>query len=415
MKVKFLGIFFLFLSIALHAQYENAIKDESKLPTYTLPELLVSKSGKTIKNKKQWNKIRRPELIQLFKDEMYGNVPKNKNVSINFSTLEVNKNAVNGLATRKQINISFSNGSRTIDVPMLIYIPNGTTKPAPAFMGLNFEGNQTIYTDSAIIVPDDVEKDQIKFGTSSDSWQVERLIKRGYAIITACCNDFELDKRGFNAYPQSIRSLFYAPDEKPDSTQWGTIACWAYGLQRMLDYTETDADIDASKVAVFGHSRLGKAAVWAGACDQRFGMVISNNSGCGGAALSKRKYGESVAIINYYFPYWFCDNFKKYIENEQALPFDQHELLALVAPRPLYVASGVDDWWQDPKGEFLSAYFATPAYELFGKKGIPNKEMPPVDQPVVNTIAYHVRTGEHGIFVYDWEQYLNFADTYFKK
>jgi hypothetical protein len=181
-----------------------------------------------------------------------------------------------------------------------------------------------------------------------------------------------------------------------------------------MDYFYEDNRVDESKVIVFGHSRLGKTSLWAGATDERFAGVISNNSGCGGAALSKRRFGETVWRINNSFPHWFCKNFRMYNKNEKLLPVDQHQLLALIAPRPVYVASAEEDRWADPRGEFLSAYYATPVYELYGKKGIPSDAMPEVNQPIQNTVAYHMRTGKHDVTDFDWEQYIKWADKFIK-
>jgi hypothetical protein len=321
--------------------------------------------------------------------------------------------ALGGKAVRKEVTIRFSDRADGPKMSLLIYQPAAGAGPWPVFLGLNFQGNHTVHADPGITVtPAMAERAR---GAQASRWEVEMVVARGYATATAFYGELTPDRA--TGLTEGVPTLFAtggAEERAPDA--WGAIGAWAWGLGRALDYLASDRDYDAKRVAVHGHSRLGKTALWAGAQDERFALVISNDSGCGGAALSKRIFGETVGIINKSFPHWFARNFRRYNDREADLPVDQHELLALVAPRPVYVASATEDLWADPRGEFLALVGADPVYRLLGRRGLGTDRMPAPDQPVHGDgLGYHLRTGKHDITAYDWARYLDFADRYLKR
>ena len=417
MKILLYPLLFLLIAIPMSSlEGQQANYDEAKVPAFDLPSLLQTEKGGSITNQEDWINQRRPEILAFFRDQVYGGVPAHE-LEVSFKVGNVDENALSGLAVRKEIIIEFAGSGKTHRASLLLYTPKGSG-PVPVFLGYNFYGNHTIIADPQITLHQSWVRDNATFGIDgnraselsrgvrSGRWPVLYLLSRGYGIANIYYGDVDPDFD--DGFQNGIHGLLPA---KPKANEWGSIATWAWGLSRALDYFETDAAVDAGKVIVIGHSRLGKTSLWAGAADERFAMVISNNSGCGGAALSKRRFGETVARINSNFPHWFCDNFRQYNDREQDLPMDQHMLLALIAPRPLYVASASEDQWADPRGEFLASKAAGSVYELFGKKGLTVGEMPSANHPEAKGhIGYHLRKGSHDLTYYDWLQYLDFAD-----
>jgi hypothetical protein len=390
---------------------------------YELPDPLRLSDGTEVADSTTWMEKRRPEIQALFEDEVYGRIPGQK-MAATIMPANIQPGALNGRAIRKEVILRFENEGEHLELNILIYLPAEKEGPVPAFIGLNFYGNHTIHPDPGISMSRKWIDDECAFSDPSDRkiaegrgsrhthWPVERIMQRGYGLITM--HYYDVDPDFDDGFKNGVHPLFCRPGQsRPDPGEWGAISAWAWGLSRIMDYLETDTDVDHTRIAVMGHSRLGKTALWAGAQDDRFAAVISNNSGCMGAALSRRKYGETVADITSMFPHWFCENFKKYAGREDELPVDQHMLIALIAPRPVYVASADLDLWADPEGEFLAARAATEVYQLFGSDGLAAERQPTVHSPVMSTIGYHVRKGKHWVTDYDWDCFMDFTDMHF--
>lgn len=404
--------------VNVNRRYTPESFSEEDVPAYTLPDPLKLSNGKKVRKTSQWTKKRRPELLKLFETEMFGKAPgrpKNQH----YETLYSDVNALGGKAIRREVKVHFDNSGKHY-LKLLVYTPRNASGPVPLFLGINFKGNYAISEDPGILFPTEEEikaygvLENRERGATVSRWPLDMIIDAGYGIATFYRGDIDPDYD--DVFQNGVHPLFYKKGQDyPEPDEWGTIAAWAWGLSRAMDYLETDKTVDKNKVIVFGHSRLGKTSLWAGAKDTRFAMVISNCSGNCGAALSRRHYGETILKVNRHRPQWFCDNFLKYNDNEASLPFDQHELIALCAPRPVCVASATEDKYADPMGEFLAIQAASPVYALFGLEGLEGVEFPPADTPVgKGVLRYHVRTGKHDITAYDWEQYLRYANELLK-
>ncbi len=368
--------------------------DEAKVPLYTLPDPLVMLNGDKVTDANTWMQKRRPEILNLFATNVYGRTVIGRPDAMTWEITAQNRSDINNTAITKTVTFYF------------------TGKKDGRKMDVNF------------ILPSSASKKPVPLITIVE-WapKPEWLLNRGYGLATFSAAQIEPDiKTG--SYEKSIRKFFAAPDQNqplPDLSsvaqakedEWGAIGAWAWGLSRIVDYAVTDPDIDAKKICVAGFSRFGKVAMWAGAQDQRFAIVFSGESGTGGVVIVRRGFGETVKIINAKFPHWFCRNFKNFGDRVNDLPVDWHMLVALMAPRPVYIATADQDLFGDPRGSFLSAKFAQPVYQLFGKKGVIVDDMPPLETPVGDTIGYHIRKGTHGLTEYDWTQFLNFSDRHF--
>lgn len=382
-------------------QRPGLIYEEERVPSYELPDPLRTSDGSVVDSPQAWRR-RREEILRLFRTHVYGHRPPEHDhrTQRRFDVVEEDPSAMDGAATLRRVVVRSEaahseHPRRPHQFEVILFLPNAASDPVPVFLLLNNGGPEN--TD-----PSREHK--------SPFWPAEEVVARGYGIAALQVGDLAPDDA--TRFREGIIGHVEGDLEQRPPDAWKALAAWGWGASRAMDYFETDPRIDHTKVAVLGHSRGGKAALWAGAEDERFALVISNESGCGGAALSRRRVGETIAAINRRFPHWFCDNFQRYNDAEDALPVDQHMLIALMAPRAVYVASADEDLWADPRGEFLSLAHASPVYRLWGYPALSPDDMPPLDTPLrVGPRGYHIRTGDHNLTEVDWNNYMDFADT----
>jgi hypothetical protein len=393
--------------------------DEAKVGTYSLPDPLQLNNGKPVRNAKTWYSKRRPEIVQMFETQQYGRAP-GRPADESFEMVDPGTPALNGKAIRKQVTINLKKDKTGPSIDLLIYLPAAATKPVPMFFSINFGAVQNAVDDPGIKSEKTWDpKTNTRFTPPAARGfghiDAEDLLNAGFGVATFYYGDVDPDYPG--GFANGIRARYLKPgqaERAPDD--WGSIAAWAWGMSRVEDYFETDKSIDAKRVVIHGISRLGKTVMWAGAHDQRFAAVIASCSGEGGAALSHRNYGETIAHLTAptRFPYQFAANYAKYGGFPDKAPMDANLLIALIAPRPLLLQTGSSDYWSDPKGEFLAAVAAGKVYKLLGKEDLGTDVWPAATQPIFHDLSYYMHEGGHGMVPSDWGIYIEFLKKTFQ-
>ena len=413
MRLRLVSILALIISVHFVVLASRAadFPTADKLPSVKgLPDPLVMFDGTKVTSKKQWTNQRRAELKQLFQHYMYGYLPEPTKIKVAISGV---KSLYDGKAIKKDVTISYGPAG-TPPIGVLVVLPK-SKQPGPVFVALNFSGNHAAIKDPSVPLTkswmrkakNNVATDAGR-GSEVDKWNVETIIDRGYGIAMFYYGDVDPDKNDFSdgVHPHFMK----AGQKKLGKHDWGSIAAWAYGVHRVVDYVVTDKAIDPKRIACVGHSRLGKTTLLAGAMDERIALVIPHQAGCGGTSPSRGKTGESVERINTSFPHWFNDTFPDFNKQTDRLPFDQNGLVALCAPRPVLFSNAIEDQWANPNGQFRVLQAAEPVYKFLGVPGLESHQIPPIGKLMNSRLGYFIRNGRHSMTLQDWQMFLDFAD-----
>jgi len=411
-----------------------ALPTPSELPVNPQPpDLLTLMNGDRVTSKADWQNKRAPELRTLVQHYEYGVLPP-KPERMEAKLIREDKQALDGKATLREFDVRCTNPDARIH--LMVVVPNARQKPAPCFLGLNFSGNYALLDDPKIQMPEGYVSDKYAGapanrageagrGKQADTWAIAQSIARGYAVASFYNGDVIPDQAGLAK--EALKKMVPAGKSADDPDAPATIGTWAWCFSRMIDHLVTDPDIDAKRIAVVGHSRNGKTALLAAAMDERIALAIPSQAGCGGTAPCRmeprlaesnsngRPTAETVAVINKSFPHWFCGNFKEFNDAVDKLPFDQHALIALCAPRPVLVSNATEDLWANPAGQFQMLRAADPVYRLVAGDGCDAKEMPPVGQLLDSRLGYYIRAGKHSMTAEDWKVWLDYADKWMRE
>jgi hypothetical protein len=400
----------------IHVNY-----DEDKVGDVRLPNPLQLANGKPVRDVKTWTEQRRPELLRIFEENQYGRAPE-RPAKLHFDVSEKAATALDGKAVRRQVTIYFTGDNNGPKMDLLIYLPAGANKPVPLLLNLGFGANAAALDDPGIKLgeiwnPREKKKVPATRNGIFGRTNIAPLLAKGIGWATFYYGDLEPDFIGGTGL--GIRAQYFKPGQtEPAPDEWGAISAWSWGISRAIDYFESDHDVDAGRVAIMGVSRLGKTVMWTGARDTRVAAVIASCSGEGGAALSRRNYGETIAhlVAPTRYPYQFAANYAKWADDPRKAPVDAHELIALIAPRPVLLQTGSEDGWSDPKGEFVAAVAAEPVYALFGKRGLGlgTDGWPAAGTPILHDIGYYMHAGGHGTLPSDWDVFIKFLEMHLK-
>lgn len=383
--------------------------DESKTGDYKLPDPLRLENGKPVRDAKTWYDKRRPELVRLYEENQFGRAPA-KPANLTFDVFEPGTPAFNGKAIRRQVTLKFGETGPKAD--LLLYLPKSAAKPVPVLLHISFSANAATVDDPEVKLGETWSREHKRVAATRGGGIGAKLnplpwLEKGIAVATIYYGDIDPDFA--DGRPYGVRSLY--PEPGPD--EWGTIAAWGWGISRVVDYFESDKDVDSKRIAIMGVSRIGKTVLWAGARDTRIALVIASCSGEGGAALSRRNYGETIKHLAVRYGYQFAANYAKYGDRVDEFPVDSHFLISLIAPRPLLLQTGDTDKWSDPKGEYLAAMAAAPVYRLLGQNIELPASMPEAGQAFHGSLGYYMHAGGHGTLPGDWDVFLKFVTSHF--